>query len=556
MKKIRSLKQLYMLIFWVLFLTLIGVPGSGLAMKADPSLQGIDAGGQLQIVGTKLNVPWVSIAAAGLVQPASTRMNEGFEGAWPANGWQVIDNNTADGGEYLLGKRTCHPRTGNSAGWMIGGGANGTTLGCASNYPNNVETWAFYGPIDLSQATAASLRFYVWGRTPAPQNNACLDGVFVGSFTNDTDLTGGALCGDATGGNAGNGYYQIDYPLNDRLGASQVWLALVFFSDGSVTNIGFTLDDLSLDVTSTTPPSPPATSKKVYLPFVAKPQKIETPPSGTAFEWIKRTLETAGAQENFVLDTSRCTFNSASGWLYLNGVTADYPRSQVESKVSGNLKIMTFRASTRAMLADYKRSYLVSPLEISYPTADQVRLHGKLEPDSTNLLNFTGNVIQNEMQIDYREDASQVFSPGDVVQYGSEHLEAILRCPIVWLPPSEWTPLRVSNVKAFDMYLYGSPPSRCLKVSWTPAPTGLPAAEVSKYELTLVGSKGDVLGVVEAPNNVSEYLDCSEPAQRVNMCNNPSVSYDVVAVSTTGKKGIAPIPVLPAQIWRPCGFLP
>ncbi len=544
MTKVRLPKLLDKLIFVTVLLTLLGVPNSGTAMGVVPPLRSVDADGQLQWVDRVLILPPAPVTAAGVQQPATTQMSEGFEGAWPTTGWELLDNSVADGGEYLLGKRTCHPRTGSAAGWTVGGGANGSALGCTGNYPDNIETWAIYGPIDLTQATAASLRFHVWGRTEAPQGDTCYDGLFVGSFTDDTDLAGGALCGDATGGDAGNGYYQIDYPLDDRLGVGQVWLALAFFSDSSITDIGFTLDDVSVDVTVTPSPPPPARGKTVYLPLIAKPPKVETPPAGTAFEWIKRTLETPGAQENFVLDTSRCAFNSAYGFLYYSGVEQPFTAAEAQSRTLENMKAMIFRAKTGVLLGDYMSSYAVTPAEITYPAPDRLRLH--LEPVSsgTNTLNFTGDIVQNEMQIDYSETASTYV----IGVLGSVRLVANFRCSINWVPPSQWTPMRVTNVQASDNALY-NPTNKCFHVTWQPATSDAPAAKADKYELTLVGD--EPLGTVQVPGASSQFDDCSSAAQAVNMCNNPVVYYQIMAVSATGLKSqVATSSMVP--VYRRC----
>ena len=50
-------------------------------------------------------------------------MSEGFEGTWPSDGWEIFDQSDTDGGEYLLGKRDCHPHSGSYAGLCVGGGA-------------------------------------------------------------------------------------------------------------------------------------------------------------------------------------------------------------------------------------------------------------------------------------------------------------------------------------------------------------------------------------------------------------------------------------------------
>ncbi len=91
--------------------------------------------------------------------PAAAIMSEDFKGAWPATGWVVSDRSSSDGGEYLWGKRDCHPHTGSFGGWSIGGGAQGGALPCSSNYPNNVDSWAEFGPFDLSNASAANEQY-------------------------------------------------------------------------------------------------------------------------------------------------------------------------------------------------------------------------------------------------------------------------------------------------------------------------------------------------------------------------------------------------------------
>ncbi|MFQ5613135.1 MAG: fibronectin type III domain-containing protein [Anaerolineae bacterium] len=189
--------------------------------------------------------------------PAAAIMNEGFEGTWPAPGWEISDQSSGDGGEYLWGKRNCHPHTGNFGGWSVGGGTQGSALPCSADYPNNTNTWAVYGPFDLSNATAASLTFHFWGRTEGA-TGCPFDFFFVGSSINNVDFSGSFYCGDWTNGTAGNGYHRRTLDLSSRLGQSQVWVAFVLSSDGSITDSGITIDDVTLDVTSAGAiPSPP-----------------------------------------------------------------------------------------------------------------------------------------------------------------------------------------------------------------------------------------------------------------------------------------------------------
>lgn len=178
------------------------------------------------------------------MQPVAAIMTQDFEGAWPAAGWELSDMSTVDGGEYLWGKRNCHPHNGSYAGWSVGGGARGSALSCSGYYANYTRSWAVYGPFDLRGATAASLIFYMWGRTESDY-----DFMFVGSSTNGNDFNGTRYWGDWRNGTDGNGFHRRTLDLSSRLGQGQVWIAFVLSSDYSITYEGMTIDDVSLDVT-------------------------------------------------------------------------------------------------------------------------------------------------------------------------------------------------------------------------------------------------------------------------------------------------------------------
>ncbi len=199
--------------------------------------------------------------------PASVLMSQNFEGAWPAAGWQLSDQSGNDGGEYLWGKRTCWPHTGSYGGWSVGGGAQGSALTCAGQYPLYANTWAIYGPFDLSQASAATFIFYFRGRTEG--GSQCpYDKFFAGSSANNVNFSGSVWCGDWTAGTAGNGFYQATLDLASRLGQSQVWIAFVLQSDNSVNDIGITVDDIALDVVGdpTNAWTPTATPTATHTP--------------------------------------------------------------------------------------------------------------------------------------------------------------------------------------------------------------------------------------------------------------------------------------------------
>lgn len=179
-------------------------------------------------------------------------MTQNFEGTWPATGWQLLDSSSNDGGEYLWGKRTCHPRGGSYAGWSVGGGAQGSALSCSANYPNNAYTWAIYGPFNLSTATSASLTYHLWGTTEG--GTGCpYDYVFAGSSIDGSQFTGTRSCGALISGLDGNGYSWRTLDLRSRLGQSQVWVAFAFVSDSSNVYGGIHVDDMTLTTTSVCP---------------------------------------------------------------------------------------------------------------------------------------------------------------------------------------------------------------------------------------------------------------------------------------------------------------
>jgi len=203
-------------------------------------------------------------AATVQIVPASAR--EDFEGTWPSTGWRLYDYSDADGGEYVWGKRTCYSHSGMFGGLAFGGGAQGQNLGCFEGYPTYVNTWAIYGPFDLSGVNSAALIFYMRGSIEYEQNCG-YDYLFVGSSRDDRDYYGTFYCGDWTQGGAGNGFYQGVLDLSDQRGNSQVWVGFQFWSDYSVSDLGITVDNVLLSTDGV--PTPPAqNSARVYLPLL------------------------------------------------------------------------------------------------------------------------------------------------------------------------------------------------------------------------------------------------------------------------------------------------
>lgn len=221
-----------------------------------------------------LALPPAPVAA---LAPAAVVMSENFEGSWPKSGWYLSDQSSNDGGEYLLGRRACHPHGGSYGGWTVGGGAQGAQLSCSATYPNNAYSVAEYGPLNLSSASSASLSFYFWGAAEG-SNDGCLDGLIVADGLQGESYDHGTIfCGDWTTGDRTNGYSKATLDLSGRLGAAAVWVVFGFASDESVTDIGFTVDDISLDVTTAGATATPTTRPTATVTPRVTPTKTPTP---------------------------------------------------------------------------------------------------------------------------------------------------------------------------------------------------------------------------------------------------------------------------------------
>ena len=236
----------------ILCLSLGLLLGSAVLAQGEPEGKGVQSSGRAMGQMMVKTRPLTQDPITPLEADAAI-MTQGFEGTWPATGWSRVDQSEPAG--FLLGKRNCDPRSGSFAGWMVGGGAAGSNLGCGDNYPNNLDTWAIYGPFDLSAATSAQLTFYIKGQSEYYEedgNNCFYDYLWVGASTDGTQFPGYPFCGNYTNGSAGNGYwgYVLDLgtDLNGFLGQPAVWIAFNMTSNVNVTFNGLTIDDVRLDV--------------------------------------------------------------------------------------------------------------------------------------------------------------------------------------------------------------------------------------------------------------------------------------------------------------------
>lgn len=198
----------------------------------------------------------VGPAAAGpgadaVLAPAqgTARMSEDFESVtWPAGTpWTVFDNTGAAGGEYTWANRCAGHHTARSA-WAIGGGANGRLLGsCSATYPENLDSWMVYGPIDLSDASSATLEFAFWLDSECQGTNCAdkADRLWAMASTDGTTFRGAWWAGDWAhdpGAHPG-GWNERALDLASFVGHEEVWIGFSFDSDGTVGYAGGALVD-------------------------------------------------------------------------------------------------------------------------------------------------------------------------------------------------------------------------------------------------------------------------------------------------------------------------
>ena len=211
-------------VFLILIVLLLGIAGAAI----------FTANAGAPVAGNTLTPRvYLPLVARGESAPAPgtwiTVMEEGFEAA-PGPLWQFRDDNGAVGGAYQWGRRDCLPYTDSYSAWAVGGGADGTLLGCESTYPDNVATTMIYGPFSLADVKMAPVRFKL-------RYDQVLSGDDFCWYASDGTVAAGR-CLDAQP----SGWTTLDLDLDDLdpftpgmsvLGKPQVWVGFRFASDGT-----------------------------------------------------------------------------------------------------------------------------------------------------------------------------------------------------------------------------------------------------------------------------------------------------------------------------------
>ena len=229
------------------------VPGGAVSVPPEKAARGIvdgQAAGQAEVVETTARALPRPLTAppSQPVHPATGLLAESFEGAFPASGWTVFDNDGATNGDLFWDDEAFQPSTGSWSGWPAGGGANGLDPH-THFYANNMHSWMVYGPVNLSGATLGSLDFALWAQTE--QN---LDWITWAVSIDGQQFYGQRMSGSTTSSEppTRTGFTQrsLDltnvFTLGNVMGQSQVWIAFIFDTDSSIVDDGPFIDNIRL----------------------------------------------------------------------------------------------------------------------------------------------------------------------------------------------------------------------------------------------------------------------------------------------------------------------
>jgi len=198
-----------------------------------------------------------------------TEFSESFEDGIGI-GWTVQDESRVDGGEYEWGIADTFVSSGDDqSAWSVGGGDDGIGLDPGVDpYPNSVDSWLIYGPVDLRGASDARLRFdwwletgYVVGAQRPWMSLQTLERVDVTPEEGDwfgwcilkgeNDLDG-ARCtymSGSTGSWASTAVPMGGYLSSKTGAAGEIWIAFRFVSDGDgASGWGAFVDDVEVEV--------------------------------------------------------------------------------------------------------------------------------------------------------------------------------------------------------------------------------------------------------------------------------------------------------------------
>lgn len=177
--------------------------------------------------------PLLDRIAAPAVQ---TLFSDGFEGAFPGS-WLVFDNNGTTGGQVYWDDTSYRAYSGTYSAACADGGAN--TPGPGNPYPIDMDSWMIYGPFSLSDANAGTFSLRYWNRSEQG-----FDYLKYMVSIDGTNFYGFQTSGESQGWQTGSIDFTNVYTLGNITGRPQVWIAVNFTSDDSISYEGAYVDEV------------------------------------------------------------------------------------------------------------------------------------------------------------------------------------------------------------------------------------------------------------------------------------------------------------------------
>ncbi|MFH0793912.1 MAG: hypothetical protein V2A74_07765, partial [bacterium] len=176
-----------------------------------------------------------------------TILSEGFEGTFPST--------FARQGDPTWGIDDFLKHSGAQSAWCARDGTNGKDP-ADFFYPNNANSSFVIGPINLSDATAASLSYYYYMDTEQD-----FDFFYLYVSTSSNFTPAGGYVGSGLSGGWVN--FTVDFSnvntLGNLLGQQTVYIAFQFTSDGNTVRDGVWVDDILIQKTTATQTLPAPT---------------------------------------------------------------------------------------------------------------------------------------------------------------------------------------------------------------------------------------------------------------------------------------------------------
>jgi len=214
-----------------------------------------------------------------------TIFSDDLEGTFPGE-WNVFDNDGETNGTYYWAQKDCRPYAGSYSAWVVGGGADGSALGCGSDYPDYANSWMVYGPFSLVDATDAEFRFMYW-----LNSEPTYDVLFAGASIDGSDFYGAITSGASDWTERIFDLTDV-YTLGDLTGEAQVWVVIAFQSDLSIHDSeGAYVDDIEVRKYVGGGPTSTPTATSTAAPPTATPTATQTPEPGDTEVYIPLSLK-------------------------------------------------------------------------------------------------------------------------------------------------------------------------------------------------------------------------------------------------------------------------